>query len=320
MDRKTLRYLLVAVVVVMLGVAGWRVLDSQNQRPKTVQIATFSVAIDYAPYYVAMEKGYFAEELGKLGLEPKFSRFDALPPLNDALRLNQLDAVFEAEPPALIAEATGIDVQVAEVSATLTQRIIARKGSGITSLRDLKGKKIGVLTGTSSHYGILQSLQSVGISPEAVTIVNLPPAEGRAAFRSGQIDAWAIWPPFPEHEQMDSQAIEIPGSEATIQSLLILDGDFLASNPAAAAAIDRAVDRAKADIAKDPAGAQALVAKATDQPIEVVRAAWPKHNFAASLDSSVRQDIGAKARFLYEDKFLARPVDPEKALFDKPIQ
>lgn len=320
MSRKALRYVLALIVVVVIVFAGWRVLDNRNQASQTVRIATFSVAIDYAPYYVAMEKGYFAEELAKIGLTPEFSRFDALPPLNDALRLNQLDAVFEAEPPALIAEATGIDVEIGEISATLTQRIIVRRDSGITSLSDLEGKKIGVLTGTSSHYGILQSLQNAGVSPESVTIVNLPPAEGRAAFRSGQIDAWAIWPPFPEHEQLEGDAIELPASEATIQSLLVLDGDFLAANPEAAAAIDRAVDRAKLDIAANPAEAQQLVARATGEPIEVVRAAWPKHNFAATLDSAVRQDIGAKARFLYEDNFLARPVDPATALFDNPIQ
>jgi sulfonate transport system substrate-binding protein len=174
-----------------------------------------------------------------------------------------------------------------------------------------------VLTGTSSHYGILRRLESSGVSLDSVTIVNLPPAEGRAAFRSAQIDAWAIWPPFPEHEEIDGTAVELASSEATIQSLLVIDGDFMKANPAAAAAVDRAVNRAKQFIASNPTEAQDLVAKATSEPIAVVRAAWPKHDFGATLGASVRQDVDAKARFLFENKFLSRPVNPETMLFEK---
>lgn len=315
MKRSATLGIAVAAAVVGIGSVTW--FNIGRQASETVRIATFSTAIDYAPYFVAKANGYFDEELGRIGMVPAYSRFESLPPLNDALQHNQLDAVFEAEPPAFIAEASGTDVSVIEVSATLTQKIIARANSGIRSMADLRGRKIGVLTGTSSHYGILRQLENAGLSPSDVELVNVAPVDARAAFESGQIDAWAVWPPFPEHEQAAGRAVEVPGSAAVIQSLLVVDGDFARSNPAAMRAIDTAVDRAKAFIVSNPEKAQELVAAATGEPIAVVRAAWSKHNFAATLDASVRADIDQKARFLFANKFIAKPVNPERDLFVK---
>lgn len=314
MTRITTRWLALAVAILaVLGAGLWTFYPRESER--SVRIATFSTAIDYAPFLVARANGYFDEELGAVGLKPSYSRFDSLPPLNDALRLNQLDVVFEAEPPAFIAEAGGIDVAVAEISATLTQRIIANPNSGIRSVADLRGKTIGVLTGTSSHYGLLKQLQSAGLSATDVTVVNIGPAEARAAFEAGEIDAWAVWPPFPEHEQLAGRAIEIPSSEAVIQSLVVVDDDFLRTNPKAVRAIDKAVERAKAFIVQNPEAAQRIVAAATSEPIAVVQAAWPKHNFAATLDAGVRSDIDAKAEYLFNEKFVAKRIRPEQDLF-----
>jgi sulfonate transport system substrate-binding protein len=315
MNMKVIRYGLIAVVILVAAMATWKIFAPTQPTNRSVKIATFSTAIDYAPFFVARTNGYFDQELAKVGMVPSYTRFDALPPLNDALRLNQLDVVFEAEPPALIAESTGIDVTIADISATLTQRIIVRPASGIKTLANLKGHKIGVLTGTSSHYGLLRQLENVGLKADDVTIVNLAPPEGRAAFESGQIDAWAVWPPFPEHEQLSGKAVELTGSEAVIQSVVVIDGDFAKANPIAMAAVTAAVDRAKRFIVEHPLEAQQLVAKATAEPLDVVKAAWPKHNFGATLDSAVHADIDAKARFLYERHFLTRLVDPEKDLF-----
>lgn len=303
------------IAAIALGLVYWN-----RQRPQgaaeRVEIATFSTAIDYAPFYVARSLGYFDEELKKEGLVPEFKSFEALPPLNDSLRNGQLDVVFEAEPPALIAEAAGTDVIVPHLSAVLRQQVIVRKGSGIRSVADLRGRSVGVLTGTSSHYGLVQVLKRAGLSAADVKIVNLPPPEARAAFQAGQIDAWAIWPPFPEVEILDGRAEALPASEAPIVSLVVVRGSFAKDNAKAEAAVVRAVQRAQEFMSRNADQAKSLVAQAVRQPRAVVDAAWPRHDFGAAVSPAVEAQIQATSVFLSEQGYLGRPVDARRELFN----
>ena len=59
-------------------------------------------------------------------------------------------------------------------------------------MTDLKGARIAVLAGTSSHYGVLKNLQGAGLSRNDLSIVDMIPPNAKAAFAAGQVDAWAV--------------------------------------------------------------------------------------------------------------------------------
>lgn len=311
--RTILLILVAAIGVVALAYA----FLARSDAPGAVRIATFSNAVDYAPFYIARDQGFFEEELAKIGATAEYSTFDALAPLNDALAAERLDFVFEAEPPAFIAEASGVDVEIVFLSVTLEQNIIARAGGPITRVEDLAGRNVGVLTGTSSHYGMIDALVEAGVDPDTVTFTNLPPPEGRAAFRSGAIDAWAVWPPFPEVEEGEGRAVEVPGTEAIIHSLLIARSEYSAENASVVDALVTALRRAQAFIAQNPADAQAIVARAVDLPAAVIARAWPKHNFQPRENAAFTADLQAKADFLYENEFIDTRVEVGRDLLSQ---
>lgn len=170
------------------------------------------------------------------------------------------------------------------------------------------------MTGTSSHYGLIRSLALAQLPAADVEIINLPPAEGRSAFRSGAIDAWAVWPPFPEVEELEQRAVEVPGTAATIHSLLVSRAAFSAESPEVVEAAVSALERAQAFIAAEPEAAMELVANAVDQPIEVVRMAWPKHDFSPELNDQVIADLQEKATFLNESGFIDVEIDVRSQL------
>ena len=70
------------------------------------------------------------------------------------------------------------------------------KDSPIQSVADLKGKKVGLNKGSNVHFLLVRALESAGIGYDEIEPAFLPPADARAAFASGAIDAWAIWDPF----------------------------------------------------------------------------------------------------------------------------
>ncbi|MFX8899330.1 sulfonate ABC transporter substrate-binding protein, partial [Acinetobacter baumannii] len=63
-----------------------------------------------------------------------------------------------------------------------------------------------------------RALEKAGVPYNEVTTAYLPPAEGRAAFERGAVDAWVIWDPF--------QA----AAEKTIEARPLADGTGLVAN------------------------------------------------------------------------------------------
>lgn len=85
------------------------------------------------------------------------------------------------------------------VSASPAPRQLAKvlvRDDRIQSVADLRGKRIAGNRGGWGHYLIRAALKQAGIAPDAVTINFLPPTDALLAFRSGAVDAWAIWEPY----------------------------------------------------------------------------------------------------------------------------
>jgi sulfonate transport system substrate-binding protein len=74
---------------------------------------------------------------------------------------------------------------------TYQQSTLVGKGSSITAIGQLKGKKIALVRTTTSEYFLLKQLQSAGLSFKDVTIVPVDPAVGLSALLSGSVDAYA---------------------------------------------------------------------------------------------------------------------------------
>lgn len=130
----------------------------------------------------------------------KFAYFPYGPPLVQAAAAGQIDLGDVGDVPPIngAAKDPGFKVIAAEVPPSFKQvgdYIVVPKGSPVTKLAQLRGKKVGVPEGSSAHGFLLNAVKSVGLSSSTVTFVNLTPSALEAAFNSGSIDAAAIWNP-----------------------------------------------------------------------------------------------------------------------------
>ena len=99
--------------------------------------------------------------------------------------------------PITAAASQGQDIQLFWIldDIAAAEALIARKGSGVNSIKDLKGKKVGVPFVSTAHYQLLAALQHNGVNPKDVNILNLRPPEIGAAWERGDLDAAFIWDP-----------------------------------------------------------------------------------------------------------------------------
>lgn len=75
----------------------------------------------------------------------------------------------------------------------MASAILVPKNSQLKQLKDLKGKRIALQKGSSSHYLLVQAVRKAGLKWSDITPIWLTPADARAAFQKGAVDAWAIW-------------------------------------------------------------------------------------------------------------------------------
>uniref|UniRef100_B0SY42 Putative aliphatic sulfonates-binding protein n=1 Tax=Caulobacter sp. (strain K31) TaxID=366602 RepID=B0SY42_CAUSK len=114
----------------------------------------------------------------------------------EAINAGALDIGGMSEtPPIFIAGAPGNDVRLVAVlqGDVNNQVVLVPKNSPAKTFADLKGKKIGYVKATTSHYILLRLLNEAGLKWTDVQPVALTPQDGLAAFSSGAIDAWIIY-------------------------------------------------------------------------------------------------------------------------------
>lgn len=99
--------------------------------------------------------------------------------------------------PIASALSQGLPVQLVWILDDIAdaEALVVRKGSGIKTLADLKGKKIGVPFTSTTHFHTLVALEAAKVNPADVRILNMRPPEIAAAWERGDIDATFIWDP-----------------------------------------------------------------------------------------------------------------------------
>lgn len=91
-----------------------------------------------------------------------------------------------------------------ETAAPSAQAIIVPPDSPIHSVADLKGKRVAVAKGSGCNYLLLSALAKAGLTINDIQVRYLEAPDALAAFRGGNIDAWAIWDPFLGAQQREA--------------------------------------------------------------------------------------------------------------------
>ena len=192
-----------------------------------LQAEPLKIAYSYWPGWVAWDvaekNGFFKAE----GAYVQLLWFDYVPSM-DAFAAGKVDAVSVTNGDALVLGATGArSVMILLNDYSNGNDMIVAK-AGISSVKDLKGKKVGVEIGFVDHLLLLKALQLNGLKESDVTLVPMATNDAAQVLGSGQVDAVAAWQPN------SGQALKtVKGSKAIFTSADVpgLIFDALAVSP-----------------------------------------------------------------------------------------
>lgn len=152
----------------------------------------------YGNFVVLKARGTLEKKLASQGVGVQWLEFPAGPQLLEGLNAGAVDVGTVGETPPIFAQAGGVDfVYIGnEPPAPHGEAIVVPKDSPIRSVAQLRGRKVALNKGSNVHYLLVKALQQAGLTYSDIQPVYLTPADGRAAFVQGSIDAWVIWDPY----------------------------------------------------------------------------------------------------------------------------
>ena len=275
-----------------LAAAGCSSSSSSASSSTASPSASSSVDLSSVTLNIGDQKGTGAEAvltaaglLSTLPFHVSWSDFTSGPPMLEAMASGSVDVGGVGDAPPVFAASGGEAVEIVGARTTTGDQdaVVVPKNSPITSIQQLKGKKIAYGSGSSANYNLLTVLTKAGLTTKGVTLVNLQPAEALAAFASGSVDAWDIWPPYVQQVvAQDGARILATGSSYGSPYSFEVASKAAVANPAKAAAIKvylATLDKAYVWAATHPTAWAVAWGKAAGLPTSVM-------NVAAKVDAT----------------------------------
>src|SRR5471030_1669936 len=207
--------------------------------------------LDYAYYspvsLVLRRFGWLEQEFKADGTQIKWVLSAGSNRALEYLNADSIDIGSSAGLAALLARANGNPIRTPYIfSRPEWTALVVPRDSPIKSLADLRGKKVAATKGTDPYLFLLRSLQTVGLHKSDIEHVALQHADGLAALRRGQVDAWAGLDPLMAAAELDDGHRLLYRNVAfNTYGFLNVREDFLAKHPDTVHRVIAAYERAR---------------------------------------------------------------------------
>lgn len=228
--------------------------------------------------------GTLEKRLEPLGARISWHEFASGLPLLEALNVGSVDFsadVADTVPVFALAAGAKLAYIAQEAPSPTAQSIVVRADSPIRSVADLKGKRVAFAKAAGVHYLIIALLEKHGLSFKDIEPAYLSPADGRAAFERGSVDAWVIWDPFLAAVQRQANARVLADGKgvADYQRYYLASVDFQARRGHLVAAIYDELKKAGRWVKQNPREAAAQLAPVWGLDAGTVEAANARRSY-----------------------------------------
>lgn len=294
--------LILLLLLPALGAPGCRA-DAPGGPPVRIILGAEPVP-PASPVWVAEALGYFRDE----GVDLNIREFDSgRTALFTMLDQGGVDIATAAQTPVV---ARSFDRNDYSIIAGMVQsdddvQLMARSDRGIESPADLKGRKIGVTSGSSGHFFLGLFLAYHQIDLTDVILVDLEATLLSAALVDGRVDAIATWEPhiFKARKALGDLAFVLPSRGIYREDFyFIARKDFIRDNHEALLRFLRAVERGQQFIRARPDEARDIVRIRLGLDKDVMEDTWGRFRFGLFLDQSVVMSLEDEARWAIQNR------------------
>jgi sulfonate transport system substrate-binding protein len=195
------------------------------------------IHLDWATYnpvsMILKQKGLLEKEFAKDGISIVWVQSAGSNKALEFLNAGSIDFGSTAGSAALVAKINGNPIKSIYVySRPEWTALVTTKDSKISTVADLKGKRVAVTRGTDPHIFLVRALLGAGMSEKDITPVLLQHADGKTALIRGDVDAWAgLDPMMAQAEIEDGARLFYRNADANTWGILNVREEFLKDHP-----------------------------------------------------------------------------------------
>jgi ABC-type nitrate/sulfonate/bicarbonate transport system substrate-binding protein len=276
---------------------------------------TIATGVDpaFSQFYVAKEGGLFE----KNGLDVTINTGPSGSAMVPFLVNNQVQAAYGSDLAGVINhQVDGNIVAVADGTFLANWESVVTRN--IDTLEGLKGKKVGVAVGTGAEIFWRRLLAQRKLDPADFTLVNVDAPEMLAALERNDINAFAVWEPWPTRTLKAVSGAKIVATNAGVYNninFIYMNRGWIEQNRGTAEKFVKALCEANDIIEKDRPAAAKMVAKFLKMPVELATELMPKLEFDMKWNPRSLEAIRDSAQLLSDQKKLKAPLDYSKYVY-----
>ncbi len=214
---------------------------------------------------------------------------------------------------AILAYANGVDLKVVGIFARAPKAFtIMAKDKAITSIKDLKGKKVAGPKGTVLHQLLVAALKREGMTIKDVEFLGMGLADGVTAMLNGKVDAClAAGPSVPRSLEQGARILTNGEGLVEATTVIAVRGNLLAKHPDVVRRFMAVDAESRKIMEKDPEKALKATAEETGLSMADVKSMLPLYNFDSVIHPSDIEELKKTQDFLYDNGMLPKKIDIE---------
>jgi NitT/TauT family transport system substrate-binding protein len=261
--------------------------------------------------YVAEDKGYFK----KNGLNVTIKKYDSDGAAVPGMLKNETDLALASE--FVVVNAIfekGRVRTLGSIDKFENMYIIARTDKGIKKITDLRNRTIGVPQGTIADFYLGRYLNLHNMKLSDVTFINVRPDHSAEALAAGDIDAAVTWHPYLDRmsEQYGDRLVVWPiqSSQLTYWNV-VSRTDWADSHQDTIERFLLSIAQASEFTTNHPQETKKIVQNELNYTDQYMKAVWPDHQFALSLDQSLVLAMEDEGRWMIDNNLTSEKTIPD---------
>lgn len=289
-----------SMAITVFVVAVWAVpaaISAEAREEKTVTVAMSLTPLS-APIIVAKSKGYFTKNGLDVTIKEFIGGFRAI----KAVFEGKADIATSSEAVVMFNsfERTDFAVICTFVSSDNDVKILTRKNTGIRTVREMVGHRVGTVTGASAQFFLDETLMLNGIDDSQIEMVHVNPEDSPSSLANGDVDVVVVWEPlaYLTEKKLGREAVVVPHERAYTETFnAVVLREYADKNPEVLERFVRALIEAIEFIRVNPDESQRIVSERINNDFEFVKAVWKDFEFGVSLHQWLINTLEAQARW-----------------------
>jgi ABC-type nitrate/sulfonate/bicarbonate transport system substrate-binding protein len=272
------------------------------------------VGVNSLPFWIGMEKGFFAENGLKVSAKTYDSGFLGLL----AIGAGEGDTSSQSDTPTLTLMGKGIDAPIVAVMARSADNYKIVGKNNIINPAGLKGKKFGMTLGSACEYVGLNYLAKNGLGRHDVEVVGAAPSELAPLLAKGDIDAACFWEPWGRKTiALTPSNLHVIGTGRDIYAVnmyLTVRREFAAKHPEAVKGLLKGLQKANTYIANNQSEAAQIIEKKHRVDTKMAAELSKDFDYVLLLDDEVLTTMKQVGQWLVDNKKLNALPDRHKLI------